>query len=528
LSSSDTSSKPNLVIAATLVDAANNVSVKARVMNPYKSPILIRQDQVVGQVEAVDEVISLLAEEENPDEANNNSGVRRIQMKSCDVPLDVTRKAKECKSEVLFPQHLKSLYDNSTKGCNACQKSKVKNLLVDFQGVFSRDKYDLGLTHLTEHVIDTGDARPVRQPPRRTPIAFAGEDLKSLVKMQKQGIIRPSTGAWASPIVLVRKKNGEVRHCVDYRRLNAVTKKDAFPIPRVSDCLDAVSGSCYFSTLDITSAYHQIPVRKTDIPKTAFATKFGLYEYITMPFGLCNASPTFQRVMEIALSGLQWTTCLIYQDDVIIPSRTFDEHITRLRLVFERIGQAGLKLRPEKCELLKPEVVFLGHVVTRDGVLPNPSNVSKLVHWPTPQNVTDVRAILGMGSYYRRFIRNFSILMKPLIDLTKAKTPFAWSAECCAALEVLKQKLTSPEVMAYPMENCHFILDTDASNFAIGAVLSQVQNGVERPVAYGSRTLSKSERNYCVTDKELLAARYLYYKHYLLGMKFTVRSDHQV
>jgi len=526
----DAALSKEFVVASTLVDPSKSVTVKARVMNPNRKSIVINQDEVVAQAEPIESEIGILVEEENEGEESNSCFVRRIHASPAEYPTESVRVSNDVPKKMNpIPDGLTSLYFDSTDQCLDEDKHMIQNLLTDFEDIFSRDKYDLGLTTLAEHPIDTGDAKPIKQHPRRTPLKFAGEDLKSLVKLQKQGIIRPSTSPWASPIVLVRKKNGEVRHCVDYRMLNAVTKKDAFPIPRVSDCLDAVAGSCYFSTLDITSAYNQIPVKKGDIPKTAFVTKYGLYEYLTMPFGLCNASPTFQRVMEIALSGLQWSTCLIYQDDVIIHSKSFESHVQRLRQVFERIRSAGLKLSPEKCKLFKSEVTFLGHIVSRQGVLPNPDNVLKLVNWPIPRNVTHVRGIIGLGSYYRRFIKDFSSLMKPLIDLTKASTPFHWTDDCQKVLDTLKLKLTSPPIMAYPLEHGQFILDTDASDFAIGAVLSQVQDGVERPIAYGSRTLSKSEKNYCVTDKELLAVRYfiIYYKHYLLGAKFVVRSDHQ-
>ena len=249
------------------------------------------------------------------------------------------------------------------------------------------------------------------------------------MKLYRQGSNRPSTSPWASPLVLVRKTYGKVRPCVDYRRVNTVTTKDAFPIPRVQDCLDALSGAAIFSTLDITSAYHQIPVKETDVPKTAFCSNNGLWEFVTMLFGLCNATATFQRTLELALSGLQWTSCLAYLDDVIFV-KDFDTHLTRLQSVLDRIVMAGLKLSPGKCHLFQPEVTFLGHVLSQEGVLPNPDNVSKLVHWPTPKDVTDVWAYLGLASYYRRHVRNFSEVARPLIDLTKKNHNFVWDQKC--------------------------------------------------------------------------------------------------
>ncbi len=195
---------------------------------------------------------------------------------------------------------------------------------------------------------------------------------------------------------------------MDYRRLNAVTEDDAFPIPRTQDCLDRVAGVTLFSTMDITSAYHQIPVAPEDVQKIAFVTKYGLFEFQTMPFGLKIAPATYQRLMELALSGLQWTSSLIYLDDVIVFGKTFDEHLWRWAAVLERFHKAGLKLKPEKCNFFKTEVKFIGYVLTPEGVLPDLENVKKILQWPEPKNVTDIRGLLGMGNYYSRFIRGYS------------------------------------------------------------------------------------------------------------------------
>ena len=219
--------------------------------------------------------------------------------------------------------------------------------------------------------------------------------------------MRPSTSPWARSIVMVRKRDGSVRPCIGYRRLNTVTVPDAFLLPRTEDCLDAMSGSILFSTLDIPSAYNPIPVNKDDIPKTALITQLALYEYTTMPFVLCNAPSTFQRIIELTLQGLQWTSCLRYLDDVIIFGRCLVEHMSRLRAVLRRIRKANLKLKASKCHLLQKEGEFLGHVVAEAEILPNPINIQKLVDWPRPINTTQVRGIVGLGSYYRRFVNNF-------------------------------------------------------------------------------------------------------------------------
>ena len=306
-------------------------------------------------------------------------------------------------------------------------------------------------------------------------------------------MIQSSTLLWAAPLVMVQKCCGALQMCLDYHRLNAVIKDVAYPIPHTQDCLDAVAGATLFLTMDISAAYHQIPVAKEDIPKTAFITKFGLYEFKTMPFGLKTTPQTYQRLMELALSGLQWTACLIYLDDVIVYGKTFDEHLQRLSLVLHWFCQAGLKLKPIKCHFFETQVIFLGHVLTPDGVLSDLGNVEKITTWPVPTCVRDVQAILGMGKYYWRFIKDYSKKMQPLIQLTKKDKSFEWTPECQKSFDWLKEALTGPDIMAYPTDNREFILDTDASLDMFGAILLQVQDGVEWVITYGSRTLSKPE-----------------------------------
>ena len=284
-----------------------------------------------------------------------------------------------------------------------------------------------------------------------------------------------------------------------------------------------------FSTVDMTSGYFQVPVKESDIPKTAFITKHGLFEFTSMPQGLTNSSATFQRVMQLALSGLQWNICIIYIDDCIIFSSNFKEHIERLKLVLERFKQANLKLKPAKCSIFQTEVTFLGFRVSVKGVLPDPTNVAKILQWKEPQNVTELKQFLGCCSYYRKFIRGFSKVAKPLFDITKKSSSLVWNNVCQIAFNTLKGSLSGPDVMSLPRDQGTFYVDVYACDSAIGCVLSQIQDGKEKVIAYGSRTLNKSERNYCVTDKELLAIRYFleYFRHYLLGRNFVVRSDHE-
>ena len=407
------------------------------------------------------------------------------------------------------------------------QKQQFFLLLLANADVFA-ERDDPGRTSLVKHRVDTGNSPPIRQPVRQIPLHKREEARHLLQDMLAKGVIQPSSSPWASPIVLVPKKDGNVRFCIDYRKVNAVTRRDAYPLPRMDDTLDTLAGAKWFSTLDMVSGYWQVEVADEDKEKTAFCTPDGLYEFNVLPFGLCNGPATFQRLMDLVLSGLQWSSCLVYLDDIIVVGRSFHEHLQNLENVFQRLRSAGLKLKPKKCTFMRKEVLYLGHLVSREGIATDPGKISKVAGWPVPTTVQEVQRFLGFASYYRRFIRDFAEIAKPLYQLTERNFPFKWTAECQRCLEELKCRLTTTPVLAYPDYSRRFILDTDASDFAIGAVLAQHDDGHERVVAFASRTLSKTERRYCVTRRELLAV-VVFTKHfrpYLLGREFILRTDH--
>ena len=328
-------------------------------------------------------------------------------------------------------------------------------------------------------------------------------------------------------MILVTKKDGSIHLCVDFRRVNDLTLKDSYPLPRIDDSIDALRGSKWFSTLDLASGYWQVPMDPKDIEKTVFTTPFGLYHFKVMPFGLANAPATFERMMERVLSGLYWETCLIYIDDVIVFSKTFDEHIVRLHQVLSRLKEANLKLSPAKCKLFRHEVEYLGHIVSQHGVGTDPKKTKAIREWPTPRNAKEVRSFVGLCSYYRRFVRGFADIARPLHKLVELDE-FCWSGECDEAFNTLKKALTSPPILAYPVDVGLFILDTDASGQGLGAVLSQVQDDGERAIAYYSRALSRAEQQYCVTRRELLAVveSVKHFHHYLYGRHIVIRTDH--
>lgn len=419
-------------------------------------------------------------------------------------------------------------FDVQTNGLTKAQCVELSDFLSKNADLFAFDGARIGRSHGVEHVINTGAAPPIRQAPRRV-----SYDQKKIIEQQvsemlEQDIIRPSMSPWSSPVILVRKKDGSWRFCVDYRRLNDITVKDSYALPRIDDSLDSLSGAVYFSALDLASGYWQIPVAEADQRKTAFSTHIGLFEYQVMPFGLANGPATFQRAMENAFRGCQWEICLIYLDDVLVFGSTFREHLDRLQIVFDRLRQAGFTLKPSKCHFLKREVEYLGHVVSASGIAPNPKNVAAIQEIQFPKTLKELRSFVGTASYYRRFIKDFSTKAKPLLSMTEKKAKVKYTPEAFEAFSSLKASLTSAPLLAFPNFHLPFILETDASTVGLGAVLTQKVDGKEKPIAFGSRTLNKAERNYSATRLEALAAVWAteLFRPYVYGRPFTLRTDH--
>ncbi|CAG4929464.1 unnamed protein product [Parnassius apollo] len=405
---------------------------------------------------------------------------------------------------------------------------KTKKLLLKYADVFSSNDADIGKTGLIQHKINTGEELPIRQRPRRLPVAREKEVETMIEGMVKDGVIEPSSSPWCSPVVLVKKKDGSMRFCVDYRRLNDVTKKDSYPLPRIDDTLDMLTGVKWFSTLDLKSGYWQVEIDTKDKEKTAFSTGKGLWQFKVMPFGLCNAPATFERLMELVLTGLIGDACLVYLDDIIIVGRTFEEHLQNLERVLMKIQSANLKLSPMKCSLFQRQVNFLGFVVSEEGIRIDPEKIAAVKDWPVPRDKTQVRAFLGLCSYYRRFVKNFADIAKPLHKLTEERRHFYWDESCSIAFQELKDRLCKTPILGYPDASKEFIVDTDASDIGLGGVLSQRNGDQEVVIAYFSKSLSKPERNYCVTRRELLAVvkSLQHFSKYLLGRKFHLRTDH--
>ena len=403
----------------------------------------------------------------------------------------------------------------------------MEDLLIEYSDVFAKTDFDLGNFTAIEHSIDTKDAKPIKQRMRRTPACFADEEESHLQKMLDAGVIKPSISDWASAPVLIRKRDGSVRWCIDYRALNAVTVKDVFPLPLIEECLDTLADNTWYSKLDANSAYWQVRIKPEDRKKTAFITKFGLFECIKMSFGLCNAPGTYARVMNLLLRGLTWKTVLAFLDDILVLGTDFQSHLNNLREIFQRFRKYQLKLKPRKCQLFRKSVEFLGRKVSQNGLQIGKQHLEPVKDWPVPTCTREVEQFLGFANYHRSFIKNYAKISSPMYEVT-GKKPFSWNHDRQLAFMDLKEKLLEAPVLTLPNNRDYFILDTDASQNAIGAELIQVQKGKERTIAYGSFVLTPEQKRYCTTRKELLAVvRFTrQFRHYLLGRQFTVRTDH--
>lgn len=386
----------------------------------------------------------------------------------------------------------------------------------------------LGCTSLVELVLKT-DSAPIKQ--RYYPLspALQKEVNTELEQMLKDDIIEPSNSPWSSPIVMIKKKTGCWRFCVDYRALNKVTIADSYPLPYVSSILDKLRDARYLSTLDIKSAYWQIPIAEESRPLTAFTVPSrGLFQFKRMPFGLSVAPAVFQRLIDRVVGVDLEQFVFVYLDDVIICTPTFEKHIEVLKEIISRIKRAGLTLNQEKCQFCKSELKYLGYVVNASGLLVDPDKVEAILRIPQPKTPTEVRRIVGMASWYRRFVPDFSTVIAPLTALTRKNAKFLWDSNCEEAFKAIKENLIKAPVLSCPDFNLPFIVQCDASDFGLGAVLSQIQNGEEHVICYLSRSLNKNERRYSTTEKECLAVLFAIEKlrPYLEGTKFTVITDH--
>lgn len=413
------------------------------------------------------------------------------------------------------------------------QREKLLRLLKKYGSVFQWGENDCGLTDLTKHRIETANAKPIQQAQYRMPEAAKIEVNKQVETMLKNNVIEESHSPWRSPIVLAKKKseNGEARFrfCVDFRKLNAVTIKDSYTLPRIDETIDALGGSYYFTPLDCSGGFWQVPLEDKDKEKTAFCANNKLYQFRVMPFGLSNAPSTFQRLMDNVLRNLTWKYCLVYLDDVIIFSKDFDSHLFRLEEILARFKAANLKLKPSKCKFLMEKVNYLGFLITRNGVKPDPAKIRAIVDIETLSSKDEVKRFLGMMSYYRRFIKDFGTIASCLFELTRPSSEFKWSKEANEAFQTLKRQLVHAPILIYPDFSKDFEIYTDASGVALGAVLVQRKEETLHPICFASRQLNCAEKNYSTSEREMLAIVWAakHFNAYIYGRHTKFFTDHK-
>lgn len=430
-------------------------------------------------------------------------------------------------------------------------KDRLRKKLCERVNVFSLHEWDVGLAKDVEHHIRLTDPRPFRERSRRLAPADIEDVRKHLQELLQAGIIKESRSQYASPIVVARKKTGRIRMCIDYRTLNSRTTPDQYTTPRIDDALDCLSGSKWFSVLDLRSGYYQIAMADEDKEKTAFICPLGFYQFERMPQGITGAPATFQRLMEKAVGDMNLLQVLVYLDDLIVFGRSLEEHEERLMRVLDRLEETGLKLSLDKCQFCQPRVKYVGHIVSADGVATDPDKIQAVAKWPQPTDLKSLRSFLGFCGYYRRFIANYSAIVRPLTELTKGYAPTQrgrkqamdknktylkesepfndrWNQSCTDAFQSIIQCLINAPVLAFADPAKPYVLHTDASFKGVGAVLYQEHPEGLRPVAFASRKLSSPEQRYPVHQLEFLALKWAVvdkFHDYLYGAKFTVRTD---
>ena len=405
-----------------------------------------------------------------------------------------------------------------------------REILAKYRHVFP-DELPAGLppSREVDHRIElVPGAVPPSRPTFRLSDFELGELKKQLEELVKAGFIQPSKSPFGAPILFVKKKDGTMRMCIDYRALNNVTIKNSYPLPRVDELFDRLKGARYFSKIDLRSGYHQIRIAAEDIPKTAFRTRYGHFEFLVLPFGLTNAPGTFMHLMHETFREYLDDFVLVFLDDILIFSKTLEEHTRHVEKVLQTLAKAKLFAKESKCDFFKTEVEFLGHHVGRDGVRMMEDKVQAVADWPVPRNVRDVCAFLGTAGYYRKFIKDFSRIAAPIADLTKESVKFEWTSSHQHAFVTLKTAMQSAPVLALPDPTLPFVVHTDASGFAIGAVLMQDQGKGLQPIAFLSKKMLPAETRYPVHEQELLAIIHALssWRHYLYGAKFKVMTDH--
>lgn len=437
-----------------------------------------------------------------------------------------------CVSSLTPTEELKKGHIVERSELDALQEEKLSEIIEQFKTL--SDPNRLGRITTYEHFIDTGNALPIKQNPYPCSPIIQQKYFKQLDQLLELDVVEPSNSPWCSPTVLVKKANGSDRLCIDSRKLNEVTKRDSYPLPRVSHILDRLGKTVLLSSIDLNYAFHQIPLSANSKEKTVFCIPGrGLFQYKVLPFGLNNAAQCLQRLMDKLFGhtlGVE-SKIFVYLDDLIVVSETFEEHMDLLQHVYKTLKKANLTIGLEKCRFCRPELKYLGFVVDKDGLRTDPEKVDKIINYPRPKTCTELKRFVGLISWYRRFVRNFAIIAAPIHDLTKGKKKnqsLVWTEEANEAFIELKRCLTTAPVMATPDFTKKFKIQCDASSTGIGAVITQGEGDDERPIAFDGRKFRGAELNYDTTQKECLAVVFAVekFRPYVEGYEFEVYTDH--
>ena len=497
----------NISLAHSVV-SINNRKTQCRILNPTDAPVSLHKRTTLATVTPVSDkqIFTYEKSQTVPEKPTVDLDAQFNALKDLGIEVDATD----------YTHH---------------QKQQLVNFLYSNRDLFTSDVCSLPGTNLVTHTIDTGDAQPIRQRPYRHSPEAKKEIDRQISKLLDSGIIEESDSAWSSPVVLVKKKSGDYRLCVDMRKVNAVTKPIFFPLPLLEDVFQKIAenNASVFSVCDFTSGFFQIFLDDASKPKTAFTTHRGNYQYRRLPFGLQGAPASFQILMARTLGNILFSYALCYVDDVLLFSRSPEQHIEHLSEVFDRFRQANLRLNPSKCKFALRQVTYLGHVLSKDGVACDPSKIEVIKSFPVPKNAQQLRSYFGIVNYYRKFIQSFSIKTANLRSLLKRDAKFVWNSVHQQEFDFCKQALTSAPVLGLPNMQKPFILTTDASCSGIGYILSQLDdNGHEHPICFGGRGLKRAEVNYTVSELECLAIieGTKCYHPYLISQPFTIVTDH--
>ena len=501
------------LLGATCLVKATKSGARLQVVNPTENAITIPKFSQIANIAPVfEDSIQELSDDES--ENRNCKNVSNIEIKS------------ELKNKAKLD------FDLSSSDLTYDQQQKLQKFLNSNKEMFARDFSELGKCSIGEHVIETHEHMPMRLPPYRATPTVRAEIEKQVDIMREHNIIVLSTSPYTSPVVLCKKRDNSFRFCIDYRKLNSITKPMSYPLPHLSDVFDVVgeAKATIFSVLDLCQGFLQLGLHKDSREKAAFVTHSGVYEWTRMPFGLRNSSITFSRVIGQVLQGLNWKNVLAYIDDILVFSKNFEDHLKHLEQVFSRLKKANLKLKPSKCQFGLSEVQYLGHILSKDGVKMDPKKIDIVRNYPAPRNQKETRQFLGLCNYYRKFVEGYSKCTVPLNALLQKENDFKWTTKCQESFDLLKSKLTSAPILAFPDMTKPFQLTTDASGLAIGYILGQKDDqNRERIISFGGRALRKEEKKWTVSELECLAVLegIKQNKVYLSHNKFTVYTDHK-